>query len=65
MLATVPRRPSKRPIRTIVEIDARRFSIPAITSVWNSMTRSCLILAIPLSRFVSATARSCASAVCQ
>ena len=64
MLATVPSRPSSGPIRTIVEIDARRFSIPAITSVWNSMTMICLTLAIPLSRFFRATAISCASAEC-
>jgi len=33
MLATVPRSPRRGPILTIVEIEANRFSIPAITSV--------------------------------
>ena len=65
MLATVPSRPSSGPIRTIVEIEASRFSMPAMTSVWNSMTSICLILAIPLSRFFNATAINCARAVCQ
>ena len=65
MLATVPSSPSSGPIRTIVETDPSRFSIPAITSLWNSVTTSCLILASPLSRFCSATAINWASAVCQ
>ena len=33
MLATVPSSPSNGPMRTIVEIEASRFSIPAMTSV--------------------------------
>ena len=63
--ATVPSSPRSGPIRTIVEIDASRFSIAPMTSVWNSITRSCLTLASPLPRFFNATATSCASAVCQ
>lgn len=63
--ATVPSSPSSGPIRTIVEIDASRFSIAAITSVWNSITSTCLIFARPLLRCFRATAISCASAVCQ
>ena len=35
------------PILTMVEIEASRFSIPAITSVWNSVTSNCLIFAKP------------------
>ena len=64
--ATVPSSPSSGPIRTtIVEIDASRFSMAPITSVWNSITRTCLTFASPLVRFFNATATSCASAVCQ
>ena len=33
MLATVPTSPRSGPIRTIVEIEPSRFSIPAITSL--------------------------------
>ncbi len=63
--ATVPSSPSKGPIRTIVEIDASRFSIAPMTSVWNSITRTCLTFASPFDRCFKATAMSCASAVCQ
>ena len=63
--ATVPSSPSSGPMRTIVEIDAIRFSIVAMTSVWNSITRTCLTFASPLSRTRRATAMSCARAECQ